>query len=257
MITRKTEKILLFINERFKEQIKHNGQLEDKEIVMYAIKTDFDFLNTDILRDEIAEYKRNGEINYIQNELLRIAEENFELYNHLKNEPFDFPATHFEDYLITTKGNLTWDQWKLSDNKKMFPIEPEFIYDLYHNRQFVSYCENVIDWIKKNVLKTPENTIKDEGIELNLSDTKANEKIIYLKELGILDILKSKQPFNTSINALATLLSAITSENNTTLQSYINPMFSPDTENKNNPYNNKKTVEKVQNQLIKIGFQLK
>ena len=171
MITRKTEKILLFINERFKEQIKHNEQLEDKEIVMYAIKSDFDFLNMDILRDEIAEYKRNGEINYLQNDLLRIAKENFELYNnHLKNEPFDFPVTHSEDYLITTKGNLTWDQWKLSDNKKLFPIEPEYIYNYYHNRQFVSYCEDVIDWINKDIFGTiTDKENESEKIKWNCS----------------------------------------------------------------------------------------
>ena len=103
--------------------------------------------------------------------------------------------------------------------------------------------------------QTPENTIKDEGVEIDLSDTRATGKIIYLKELGILDILRNKQPFNISTNALATVLSAITGESNTTIQSYISPMLNDKNEQKNDPYNNFKAVNKIKVQLNKIGFQ--
>ena len=114
------------------------------------------------------------------------------------------------------------------------------------------------EWInaKKIIIQQSVLLEKDNGAEIDLSDTKANGKIIYLKELGILDFLREKSPFNISTNALATVISAITGERLTTLQPYLNPMFNQIAEQKNNPYNNKKNVEKVKKQLIEAGFQL-
>lgn len=90
----------------------------------------------------------------------------------------------------------------------------------------------------------------------DLSDTSITEKIIYLKKLGIIEFLKAKQPFLSSTNSLATVLSAVTGAKASTIQSMINPMFSKNVDDKNNPMNSQKTVEKVQKQLNKIGFNL-
>ena len=89
---------------------------------------------------------------------------------------------------------------------------------------------------------------------IDLSDTSTTEKIIYLKKLGVLDFLKDQQPFLSSTNKLATVLSAITGAKPTTIQSMINPIFSKNIENKNNPLNSVKTVKKVEHRLIDIDY---
>ncbi len=91
---------------------------------------------------------------------------------------------------------------------------------------------------------------------LDLSDTSLAEKIIYLKLLGVYDFLASKEPFNMSKNKLATVISAITGKNATSIQPAINPIDNPSTSQKNNPLDNGKNVEKVKLKLIELGFKL-
>jgi hypothetical protein len=93
--------------------------------------------------------------------------------------------------------------------------------------------------------------------EIDLSNTSAVQKIIYLNELGIIELLKKEPCFKASVNNLATVLSAITGENIKTLQPILNPMFNKNTAQKNNPYSSKLTVEKVKSQLINLGIQSK
>ncbi|RZJ53424.1 MAG: hypothetical protein EOO44_08555 [Flavobacterium sp.] len=97
----------------------------------------------------------------------------------------------------------------------------------------------------------------------NLSDTTAVTKIIYLKELGILDLLLEQNCFKTSVRNLAVVLSKITKEKTHTLQPILNPLLHPDsTAQKNNPYekdNSKKAekVNQVRNELNDLGVKLK
>jgi hypothetical protein len=110
----------------------------------------------------------------------------------------------------------------------------------------------LLKWVKE---KKAEG-ITNESSQIDLSDTTATEKIIYLQKLGVIDFLRKQQPFNTSVNSLATILSAITGEKSVTLQPMLNPMLSKKVVDKNNPMNSTKTVEKVESQLINIGFNL-
>lgn len=89
---------------------------------------------------------------------------------------------------------------------------------------------------------------------LDLSDTSLNEKIIYLKLLGVYDFLITKEPFNMSKNRLATAISAITGGKAITIQSAINSIDNPSIGQKNNPLNNEKKVEAIKLKLIEIGF---
>lgn len=92
---------------------------------------------------------------------------------------------------------------------------------------------------------------------LDLSNTSAVEKIIYLNELGIIDFLRTKPEFTLSTNLLATVLSAITDVKTTTLQSSLNRLISNDTADKTHPYRTQKTVEKVRQNLINKNIKLK
>ncbi|RBA29484.1 hypothetical protein [Flavobacterium tibetense] len=105
---------------------------------------------------------------------------------------------------------------------------------------------------KKENLKV---TIQPEAIDL--SDTTATEKIIYLHKLGVIDFLIKQQPFQSSTNSLATVLSAVTGAKSGTIQPMLNAMLGKNVEQKNNPLNSVKPVNKVTKYLIDIGFESK
>jgi hypothetical protein len=100
----------------------------------------------------------------------------------------------------------------------------------------------------------PKEEPENENVNIDLSDNKGTEKIIMLNELGLLDFLREKQPFNVSINSLASAISGFTGIKQKTVQSYINPIFSKEVNQKNNPLNSEKTVSKINQKLISIGY---
>ena len=116
--------------------------------------------------------------------------------------------------------------------------------------------QEVIAFIRVKIAECKYGKTEVEEVEIDLSDTSITEKIIYLQELGVIDFLKSKQPFLASTNSLATVLSAITGAKAGTIQSMINPILSKKIDDKNNPMNSKKPVNRVQKQLNSIGFNL-
>lgn len=140
--------------------------------------------------------------------------------------------------------------------------------------QLKAYRQHIMELDKFNqfnIMMFPEEKLKKvlgviseltENIKLNtipvidLSNIKATDKIIYLYKLGVLDFLKKQQPFISSNNSLASVLSAITGEKSETLQSYLNPIYSDNTSQKNNPLTKENNVSKVENQLIKLGFKV-
>ena len=96
--------------------------------------------------------------------------------------------------------------------------------------------------------KNENETINVKDFEDETVMTNGKEKIIYLNELKVIEHLKKEYPIlKTSNNKLASLISKITGQKHSTIQSYINPMLnSEDRVNQsNNPYNNKKNVLKV------------
>lgn len=113
--------------------------------------------------------------------------------------------------------------------------------DLSSYNKIISFLET-----RKSEVE-PESSLSE---PLDLSNTSAVEKIIYLNELGVIDFLKSKHEFIGSTNLMATFLSAITGEKPTTLQTSLNRLINKDAEDKNHPYRTIKTVEKVRQSLI-------
>lgn len=125
---------------------------------------------------------------------------------------------------------------------------------LYHNNRLALFIDSKILKIEKD--KSAQSYITQKKEFLDLSNTKATQKIIYHKELGILDYLQKKEPFSLSTNSLATVLSAITGEKPETLQSYLNPIINPNSGQKNNPLNNNKNVKSIRQTLTNLGFNL-
>jgi hypothetical protein len=110
------------------------------------------------------------------------------------------------------------------------------------------------EFLNEKISESQKKTKEPDTIDL--SDTSTIEKIIYLHKLGVVSLLRSKRPFNTSVNSLATVLSAITGAGTSTIQSYLNPMLSINVDQNKNPLNSEKPVNKVQKQLNDIGFNL-
>lgn len=109
------------------------------------------------------------------------------------------------------------------------------------------------DFSAKNENHINENELIDTTPLIDFSNSKGTEKIIYLKELGILDFIQKEHP-HLSVNGIANLLSAITGENTTTLQPYINPIINSENDQRKNPYTSEKTVSKVKNKLIELNI---
>jgi hypothetical protein len=160
-------------------------------------------------------------------------------------EVFDY----VEFYLYTLEnGFLTYNESKL----KVQNVSLES----YENLKNESYTfEEILNEYLKEIYQNQNTQPEPEAIDL--SDTTATEKIIYLHKLGVIDFLRKQEPFNYSINSLATVLSAVIGEKSGTIQPMLNTMLSEFNDQRNNPLNSKKAVPKVEQQLIKIGFKLK
>jgi hypothetical protein len=130
----------------------------------------------------------------------------------------------------------------------------------YDDETYSYYDELTTTETKYSIIEKQElnnvntETIRKEVSGIDLSDAKGTEKIIMLHKLGVLDFLKEQEPFKYSINALASAISGITGEKQTVIQSYINPIFSKSVGQKNNPLATEKTVNKVTQKLISIGY---
>jgi hypothetical protein len=125
--------------------------------------------------------------------------------------------------------------------------------NIRYNFMFWAYDDIEDEYSHLNDLVETEDA--DELIDL--SDTTLIEKIIYLEKLGIIEFLRSQRPFNTSINSVANVFSAITGAKSTSIQPIINPLVNKDYYNKNYPLNSKKTVLAVENKLFSLGFEIK
>lgn len=94
-----------------------------------------------------------------------------------------------------------------------------------------------------------ERETDDHGLYI---DASGQEKLIYLKETGIIDFLKEKYP-TVSEFKLSQLLNTITGQEN--LQPGLNAMEGTQKfDAKNSPYKSDKKVQKIQDQLIQWGF---
>lgn len=93
-----------------------------------------------------------------------------------------------------------------------------------------------------------------EALDLDLSDTTAVEKIIYLNELGIIDFLRTKTKTGISNGSLASVIGAITGMNPDTIKSSLNRLPKDRNIDNKHPYHTEKTVARVKTFLTKLGF---
>ncbi|WP_312557491.1 hypothetical protein [Empedobacter brevis] len=194
----------------------------------------------------IKEYfnQTNEDLQYFkENDLLQIEVFIYNLYDLKLNKEILVNSTNFlftylnMEIIYRLKQSFQYlsDSYKLFKSSNFELITPEDVFS-YDNSFFIEETEILTDLI-------------------DYSDIKAKEKIIALKELGILDYLKKEFIIcQTSTNKLSEVLSLLTGEKASTIQSYINPMNDVTHKQHNNPYSNTKTVEKTKDKLINIGI---
>lgn len=113
---------------------------------------------------------------------------------------------------------------------------------------------------KKNytleLIKQPLEPKKEDEPLIDYSNSKITEKIIALNELGVLDFLREKEPFNMTTLKLAEYLSLCLGEKTISIYPCINPIFNKTVKQKNNPYETVATVKQTKKNLIQIGVKI-
>lgn len=180
------------------------------------------FVDTDEIEFMIEEYKKILYIYKYLDIVQFIDDRNKKIINKSKNQKNEFLLNFFKNKNIQV--NIFHNEL---DRLELFHIEYKEIEELVNNKEL-----------------------------LDLFDSSAIEKILYLHHLGVLDFLKQQQPFLSSTNRLAIVLSAITGVKRETIQPMLNPIFSKNVDNKNNPLNSQIAVDKVTKQLIQLGCKL-
>lgn len=216
------------------QRLTHNYE----EDLLISLFNDLDFY--------IAQKKEDLECSFTSDDIL-------EAVNERKKNNLEIPyikITPFNE--LTEKGKES--RLKTGDLKEHL-IDKEallFPYDLYPLYRLKNKVVSKLKELKRN--KSNDTTIQIESDVVELPVSNAIQKIIYLSELGVIDFLKSKQPFVSSTNSLATVLSTILGEKITTIQPYLNALSNNSIESNKHPYYSKTSVEKVKKQLINIGF---
>ncbi len=202
-------------------------------------------------------------------------------FNHIKtyNDFDEVVIPFFDKYekkAKITKGVVKGKKYKdlLEYKHKHLTVLLNNSTELSNNIQFEKHIteNNLLDYMIKSIIDNrlipilkfvvyelskviqSFETKNDLNNAIDLSNTNNTEKIIMLTQLGVLDFLREQQPFSVSTNALANAISGITGIKNVSVQPMINPILNNTVNQKNNPFNTKKTVAKINQKLISIGF---
>lgn len=193
-------------------------------------------IKLEAIRELQSEDVKLKELEKIHNEFAEYVTNWYELFG-ITNNP-DITKVFKPTELLKEKGMNYFHEKRLEFPKMLYPIEREI-----EKLRF-----------KKSIPK--ENEDQNPEIFLDYSDNTQAERIVFLHELGILEFLQSKmnkELHGSSANKLAEIVSTFTNIEQKTAQSYLNPMFTKDAIQKNNPIT-KTNLEKVRNKLKNIGF---
>ena len=168
------------------------------------------------------------------------------------NLEFHYLAVYFQRINPEIAGIKYRDHnyYFLNDNNDLCAIKIKTILsEAYRKRIFYSN-QRKYEFI--NGISHPAEFFTDD-LPLDYSDNSIAEKIVFLHELGILDFIRNRYPLGMSTNKLAEIISGFTGINQTTAQSYINPIYSKRVDMKNTPLT-EKNLKSVKEKLLKIGI---
>ena len=126
------------------------------------------------------------------------------------------------------------------------------IKELQPNQKYTPISIRLNDYMEKTDESNTESTTPEPDLIDFSEGTDAKTKLAILQELGIFDhLIKTAYPINNA-NKIASLLSAIIGGEAKTLQTYVNPIISPNTDQRNAP--KKIHKEKARQILQKLGY---
>ncbi len=167
-------------------------------------------------------------------------------------------STYNKTYSDRLKDALDNDNNNIHNEIEFIESEIKQLKGLRSHFSNSSYHPDLFNPLNKKIglleFKLQELSPKNREESLDFSDSSALEKVVFLHRTGILDFLRKQSPFNSSTNRLAQFLSSITGEKTVTLQSYLNPIYSQQADQKRNPLHKKSTVEKVEKHLNTMGI---
>ena len=187
-------------------------------------------------------------LDYVANE--SYSEQTFNKYLSYKKYciSFDYYFYHFDlsNKLISDSYTIIFLRDKVNDeiNEKL---------DYYNS--LLSELQSIIE-SEYDKIKIEDKIEINEPEAIDLSDTTATEKIIYLHKLGVIDFLRTKQPFISVPDKVSQVISAFTGIKIDSVRPMIRPILNNDFEDRKNPLNSKNPVNKVTKQLNEIGFNL-
>lgn len=204
-------------------------ELHPEKVIKAGYRTNFN--NKEILRNNIT-YPWIYKVQYFNDSINESNQETFNFYKKLESALDSF--------------------WYVNSLSEI----DEIVSKLHnYNGIITEFLIKQLDALNEKSVKV--NVEKEEELEVDLSGTTIGNKILFLHKLGVIDFLRESEPFNMSVNKLATLLSAITDVDAKSLQPVLNPLiYDKEIVNKNNPYYNPKNVQKVEQSLINLGYNL-
>jgi hypothetical protein len=214
--------------------------------LLKALKRDFTahYLRKAI---ELAKEYEVGSVEITEDEDLVYVRASEFIHIHYVNEPW-YKNNNYSLHDLNEEFDIMVGEVEYTLIKDIFEGMADFIYEI---DDLILYSEN------RNSNKGQDSK-KDGEIEImDFSESTIVSKVVFLEKLGIIDFLRTKEPFNTSVNSLANVISSFSGAKSTSIQPLINAMLNNGGFDKNNPLKSSKTVKSVINQLDKIGYFLK
>ena len=170
-------------------------------------------------------------------------------------DDYDFLMHEFRQGIFTFNRNYM-------DPKMLLQIEASLRKRYIFLKEKAEELGYSVELLNDNSVKLIQENKKSDNINFEeehedvgtIKTHRAPVKVLFLNELGIIDLLSKNLTFIASTNALCRALGHAVGERPDTLYSAISPLLKKDKDNKRHPYNNEDNVDYVKNTLNHIGF---
>jgi hypothetical protein len=170
-------------------------------------------------------------------------------------DDYDFLMHEFRQGIFTFNRNYM-------DPKMLLKIEASLRKRYLFLKEKAEELGYSVELINNNSVKLIQENKKSDTINFEeehedvgtIKTHRAPVKVLFLNELGVIDLLSKNLSFITNTNALCTALGHAVGERADTLGRVIRPLLQNNKDDERHPYNNDTNVNYVKNTLNDIGF---
>lgn len=119
---------------------------------------------------------------------------------------------------------------------------------------FKLYVKKITELIKKRKIIDEEIIEKVKDFDVEELNTKGT-KVMFMKELGIIDFLIEKFDLEGNNNKLSNIIHCFTGLGVNSINSIINPIYNTNNDQKNNPYKNTKNMDKINAKMVELHLE--